>query len=237
MNMAIEKQQEKSYQSGFTIVELMIATVIFTLVFMGATYAILEIGKKYYRGLTLARTDSIARSVTEEISQSIQFSSQPVRVPNYPSGALVYGPQVNVGDPDTFYFCVGPNRYTFAIDRQLKNSPTSGQKEKKHVLWVDEPNVGCAYAVSMSPADLNADNPSGSTATNGRELLAENMRISKLIIEPKSSGLWNVTLRLISGDDDLLIPNSDGDLVCEGSDFGTEFCATTEVSLNMNKRI
>lgn len=228
-------------EKGFTIIELMISTIIFSLVLLAASAAIVEVGKKYYRGLTNARTQSVARSIAEEIGQSIQYTSQAIKVPNYPGPtgpATTYGPQVAIGDPDTFYFCVGSKRYTFAIDRMLKSDadPVS-EKEKKHVMWVDEPTAGCAYASTEELADLNEDNPSGSSAINGRELLNENMRIYNLAIESKANGLWSVVIRIASGDDDLLVQNSSGEMVCEGSSFGTEFCSVSEISLNVSKRI
>jgi prepilin-type N-terminal cleavage/methylation domain-containing protein len=240
----ITLNSKAEYKRGFTVIELMISTIIFSLILLAASAAIVEVGKKYYRGITNSRTQAVARSVTEEIAQSLQYTGQSVRVPNYPGGVTTYGPEINTGDPDTFYFCIGAKRYTFAIDRVLKsNNPAPNTKEKQHVLWVDEPETGCAFAPTMVPANLDQENPSNQAsatdpiATNGRELLNEDMRIYKMNIEPKSNGLWTINVTIASGEDDLLVQNSSGDMVCEGSTFGTEFCSVSEISLNVSKRI
>lgn len=233
------KNKKLAKQKGFTIIELMISTIIFSLILLAASAAIVEVGKKYYRGITNARTQAVARSITEEIAQALQYTSQPVKIPNYPSGATVYGPQVDVDatEGDTFFFCIGSKRYTFAVDRRLTESPAADSKEKRHVFWVDEPDDGCAYAVTPTAADLTLENPSGTTAVNGRELLDINMRITKLTIQPRANGLWSIVVSVASGVDDLLALNDAGQIVCEGSTFGTEFCAVSEISLNVSKRI
>ncbi len=263
-NTRINTHQNKK---GFTIVELMIATVVFTLVLLMASAAIIEVGKKYYKGITYARTQEVARSVVEEISQSLQFTSQGVKVPNYPDNDGVPGPDtkyniysiifasqigggsdVSLSDSgataaDTFYFCVGPKRYSFALNKTVLASGS-------HVFWVDEPLAGCANAVSMGPAALTQSDPSDTTVyrgTNGRELLDRNMRITNLSIAQKNNGLWIVSLSIANGDADLLlythhvddsgIPTGDGRVSCKGSMISSEFCATSEISSNVSKRI
>lgn len=236
--------------SGFTIIELMIATIVFSLVLVAASAAIIQIGKKYYRGITYARTQEVTRSTIDEISQSLQFTGQSVKAPNYPdidgtSGPdTTFGPIVPVDSTvNSFYFCLGAKRYSFAVDRKVTPSPKPNTKEKKHALWVDQPVLGCANAVNMAPAALDQDNPSDTvqfSGTNGRELLDKNMRITKLSIVPRTSGLWSISLAVAAGDDDqLTLLEIDGvrKIVCEGSTFSSEFCATSDISVNVTKRI
>jgi prepilin-type N-terminal cleavage/methylation domain-containing protein len=227
-----------SHKNGFTIIELLVATVVFSLILIVATAAIIQVGRMYYRGITYARTQEVVRNTTEEIAQAIQFSTQPIKVPNYPSGVVNYGPIIDVNlngaGEDTFYFCVGPKRYSFAVDRMLVNdSPDQTKKEKRHVLWVDEPPQGCADAISMEPADLTQEIPS----ENGRELLGEKMRINEFSLQRTVSGLWLITFSVAHGDEDLLGLNEQGRRVCEGNRFGIELCAVSEISTNVNKRV
>jgi prepilin-type N-terminal cleavage/methylation domain-containing protein len=226
-------------QKGFTIIELMISTIIFSLVLLGATAAIIQIGKQFYKGLTLARTQEATRSTVEEIAQSIQYTSRDIKVPNYPGGVTkYYVPVTDPLAPDTFYFCVGNKRYSFALGKAL-------QAPKTHVLWVDEPNAGCANAVVMGPADLNLANPSADPTypgVNGRELLGKFMRITELSVSVNQQQLWTISLSIVAGDISNQLVTVDpvtGEVrvTCEGEVLGSEFCAISEISVNATKRI
>lgn len=58
---------------GFTLVELMIATALFSSILLLITFGLLSIGQNYYKGKNSARTQDVARRVIDEISQAIQF--------------------------------------------------------------------------------------------------------------------------------------------------------------------
>jgi prepilin-type N-terminal cleavage/methylation domain-containing protein len=263
---SMDKSEAKS-QKGFTIIELMISTVIFSLVLLGASSGIVQIGKKYSKGITYSRTQEVARSTVDEIAQSLQFTSQSIRIPNYPevvagsgpaseyniynllfASELSSGPVVLSNEPtpsvaDTFYFCIGAKRYSFVLNKQIQTTDS-------HALWVDEPIAGCANANSMAPADMTQADPSNPSTefpgNNGRELLDKNMRITNLSIIPRDIGLWVISVSIATGDSDLLLytpyvdgatPTVDGRVSCEGSILSSEFCATSEISSNATKRI
>ena len=226
------KKKIKHGQRGFTIVELMISTTIFSLVLMLSLAGIMQITKMYYSSITKNRTREVARSIVDDIAEAIRFSSDTVSV-----GAAVSGPQVAVGGADAGvgYFCIGLKRYTFAIDRQVDSdaSETTGTKKKRHALWQDRP------AVCDGPADLNQLEPT----PDGRELLADNMRLFRFSVNVRdaSRGIYDVAVGVAYGDDDLLFPrpaSSPTELTCEGGTFiGAEFCATTNFLVSVQKRL
>lgn len=61
-------------QRGFTIIELMIATTVFSVVLLICSFAMLQIGRTYYKGIAMSRTQTVSRSIMDEVSQAIQFS-------------------------------------------------------------------------------------------------------------------------------------------------------------------
>ncbi|MCA9344872.1 prepilin-type N-terminal cleavage/methylation domain-containing protein [Candidatus Saccharibacteria bacterium] len=63
------------YQTGFTILELMIATTVFSVVLLLCTYGLIEIGRNYYKGAAVARTQNATRAALDDISQSIQYGA------------------------------------------------------------------------------------------------------------------------------------------------------------------
>lgn len=141
------------------------------------------------------------------------------------------GPDIAPASPDTGFFCLGAKRYTFAIDRQLKESPTPLTREKRHVLWVDQPGGGCTTA-----ANLDLDQPSA----DGRELLSENMRLTQFDIAQTGLGggpeTYRFTIGVAYGDDDLLTV-SGPTKTCEGAFSGGEFCSTSHLSVTVTKRL
>ena len=90
---------------GFTIIELLIATVIFSVIVLIITTAIIQFGRIYYQGVLQSRTQERARAISEEISKNIQFSkgTVPTVAPTLSSGS----------------FCIGGHEYTFREGQQV----------------------------------------------------------------------------------------------------------------------
>jgi len=231
--------QPNEQQKGFTILELMIATTIFSLVLMITLAGIIQITKMYFQGTTLNRTQEVARSVVDDIGESLRFTKEPISLPspvppasNLPelgtTGTGIDTVIVTQGDPDTSnhtgFFCIGPKRYSFAIDRQLvTSSPDITKKEKRHVLWVDQP------ASCNTIADLTTD------LTGGEELLNENMRLTRFNIF-KSGDIYKVDISVVYGDSDL-IEYTDNPVTCKSAFAGSEFCAVANLSISVSRRL
>ena len=234
-------KHKKYHQSGFTIVEVLIATLVFSLILIGAMAALIQMGRLYQKGVVAAKTQEANRNLIAEISQSVQFSKLDI-VPPGPSMPISAPLAHDV--PDTGFFCIGPRRYTYAIDRQyvpgsantssITNPSNRNYKNKKHSLWVDLPPGGCNATVSLAAPIPNLDNDAPSS--NGRDLLPENMRISKLNIVGASAGVWTIEVSLVYGDSDLLRYDG-GKYECTGSLVGREYCALSELSTVVQRRL
>ncbi|MCA9327208.1 type II secretion system protein [Candidatus Saccharibacteria bacterium] len=85
-------------ESGFTIIELMIATLVFSVILTIITMGVLSFTNRYYRGVHESATQNTTRSIIDTISQGIQFGS---------SG------QPDISNLASGYFCVGGSVYMF----------------------------------------------------------------------------------------------------------------------------
>ncbi|HMS50294.1 MAG TPA: prepilin-type N-terminal cleavage/methylation domain-containing protein [Candidatus Saccharibacteria bacterium] len=130
MNHPIPPEQKKYTEAGFTLVELLIASSVFSVILLLLTFGMLQIGKVYYKGTTSSRTQAVARNISDEISQSIQFAGGAV-TPLSVSG-------------DTTTFCIGDKGYWFKLDKKLKDEP--------HVFVVDSSQ--CAVSFVGTPPQL-----------------------------------------------------------------------------------
>jgi len=199
--------------SGFTIVELMIATTVFSVILLLATFGLLQVGRTYYKGITLTKTQNVARSIIDTISQDIQFSGESVNKPdNYPT--------ISETDPNpTYAICIGNNRYSVKLDQKVGGT--------YHGLLVDESN-------SCEPQDF-AD-----IIGTPKELLDTNMRVAKLSIDNSTNpDLYTINLTIIYGDNDLLnnvISDSNYHKQCLSAQAGTQFCSVVNLSTTVQKR-
>jgi prepilin-type N-terminal cleavage/methylation domain-containing protein len=98
------KRNLKENNQGFTIVELMIATIVFGFVLLVASAGIIAIGKTYYKSITTSSTQNTARTLMDEVSRSLQFAKETVNISNYRMDNGVY--------------CFGQDRYSFNIDEE-----------------------------------------------------------------------------------------------------------------------
>jgi prepilin-type N-terminal cleavage/methylation domain-containing protein len=221
---------KKLTNAGFTIVELLIATAVFSVVLLLVSEGMIQIGRTYMKGVTLDRNQTTTQSIMDDISQAIQFSGGDI---------TTVTPAFNPADmsPPTYYFCVDNNRYTFRLNTQLTDgSPIASSKysdgssapgQAQHVLIKDTVS-GCA---SQGPANLANPDPT----TNPRELLGVGMRLRDLTVtQIGASSSYLIRVNVVYGDSDLLTT----DLKCGvSSRAGGSFCATLELASAAQKRI
>lgn len=214
-------RSKKRAQAGFTIIELLIATLIFSLVLLLITIGVITFTKVYYKGLNQAKTQTAVRTITENIGQAIQFSGGAVISP------IGDGPNGSKG------ICVSGKRFSYLPGWQLVDvAPDENLKQSRHSLVLDEAG-DCATA-----QDVKA-NPQGT------ELLSVGMRLSKLTVEQiGATSSYRVTVRVLFGDNDLIYSPSNNpagaaapDATCRLSFTGSQYCASAELSTIVTKRI
>lgn len=211
----------RSEQSGFTIVEFMIAAAVFSMVILVCAFAIVHVGRMYYKGVITNRTQDAARRVVEDIAAAIQFG------PRYSDPNLFFRTSDLSNDPKSI--CIGNNRYTFTSESPQGN----GAGMSPHVLWKDRVNgTNCPVGDLSSPS-------------NGMEMLGNNMRLPLFSVTPPTSGLlWNIQIRVAYGDNvDLFEGNGtetnpeDRFRFCKGVIAGGQFCAISGFETSVVKRL
>jgi prepilin-type N-terminal cleavage/methylation domain-containing protein len=89
----------KKNNEGFTVIELLIATAVFSVVLLVFLSAFLRISQLFYKGVNLTNTQEAARNVVQSIADDIQFYHDPPKV---------------FGN----YFCIGNHEYVYNIGTQ-----------------------------------------------------------------------------------------------------------------------
>ncbi len=218
----------RSNSSGFTIIELMIATLVFSIVLLVVTAGIVQFSKAYYKGAITAKTQDTTRSIIDSVSQSIQFGV------SSPQGS----PEAN--GTSISYLCAGGNKFIFTPGVQYKTGPP------------EYTNAG----VYMVPSIGICEGPTVTLPSDGKQLLNEYMRVTDLTLTGVSDTLYTIAVTVAYGDNDLFCDRRD-DATCNvtspvlsdtaladlGSNIrcrqlsGSEFCAVSSLSTTVRKRI
>jgi prepilin-type N-terminal cleavage/methylation domain-containing protein len=214
-------------QSGFTIIELLIATTVFSIVLLTIAAAIVQIGRIYIKGVTNTSTQQAARSLASDVADALRFEGNGVPVLKGADGS----PQA---------WCIGQRQYSFQRVQQVDGG-------KHGVLARTLTSGNCS---ALDPEDV-----SGVTAVAGRELLGDKMRVSFFDVKQLSIKLYSIDVRVVYGDDDLLcggafscdsataltagqiasIPGAA--LRCKDLQSGTQFCAVAELRTTVERRL
>jgi prepilin-type N-terminal cleavage/methylation domain-containing protein len=195
---------------GFTFVELLISSAVFSVVLLLCAVGIVQVGKMFYKGVTINRTQDTARRVADDLSQSIQFGN--TQTGNFRQTGI---------SGSNLSLCLGEVRYTYNTGVALSAN--------QHVLWKDR----IATGASCTPVNLSVPVPS----INGVELLGENMRIPRINVPPPSSGVWSVDIIVAYGEDTDIFLNPSNPTQCKSSNIGGQFCAVSRINTNVIKRL
>jgi prepilin-type N-terminal cleavage/methylation domain-containing protein len=132
----------KLKNSGFTLIELMIAITAFSVILMVATFGIINIGRMYYKNITTSRTQEATRQVVQDISSTIQLTG----------GHPDFTDDPDPKDNGNFgKLCLGNNiRYIFYENYQLKEGSGRG--------LIRQTNVPCDNTTNFDGQELLAEN-------------------------------------------------------------------------------
>lgn len=198
-------------QKGFTIIEAMIATAILSTILVMITLMMVNIGSLYYKGINQSKIQGTTRSVTDEIAQQLELLDDTVRPQSV----------VPPSEPGNRAYCLGTTRYTFAVDKQLRNN--------QHVLWRDKGGGGTCTAVALNTA-------TPSVGLEGVELMPPNSRITSFTITPFTSP-YEIRFSTAYGDTDLLNGVGLGENTrCRGGK-DQQFCSVARLQVIVAKRI
>jgi prepilin-type N-terminal cleavage/methylation domain-containing protein len=235
-------------QKGFTIIELMIATAVFSTILLMVTVLMINIGNLYYKGVNQARVQDNVRSISDEVSQQLKLGDS--FTPSDPTKKGANGEQA---------YCIGSKRYTYVVGIQISTPqpPAASGTSYRHVLWRDDnPSPGSCSVIddSITPANeaVNLTTQSPSTGLHGAELIAPRSRLIHFSLIGTSP--YSVAVGVAYGDNDLLcnpsvvgscasnvaMPNfgdyTSGNLLCKGN-LGRQFCATAKLNTSVVKRL
>jgi prepilin-type N-terminal cleavage/methylation domain-containing protein len=223
-------------QSGFTIIELLIATAILSTILVLVTTMMVSIGSLYYKGLNQSRVQDDVRNIVDQVAQYVELgSSDPIPVSNGSTRA----------------YCINDLRFTYVLYRKVNNQPGTYQ----HVLWRDtNPTPGSCD--NMTLPNMNTVTPS----PGGTELIAPNSRLTNFSISGTSP--YSISVAVAYGDNDLLCDSQSpgdcsfpgvsphmsniisnagsvspsGPIDCKGT-IGEQFCATSSLTTTVARRL
>lgn len=228
------KKHDLSSQKGFTIIELLIATSIFSVILLTALAGFTEIGRIFYKGVSTTSTQNVANQISQDI------------LGNFTTAEKVSGPnsyKVSGSTGGTYtYYCVGNTRYTYNLNYRLDTStsashaaPAAGGGGNFGLLRDVLPGSNACAA----PCD-----DQGSTTcpvstvkfNNPTEMLGDNMRLSAFSIQPNagvSADFYNISVVIAYGDDSRLAYTDKNDLstvYCAGNSRDQQFCSISRIN-------
>lgn len=215
-------------QSGFTIIELMISTTIFTMVLFVAAMAIVHVGRMYFKGTIISKTQDTGRRLGEDVAQAIQFGARSDSDAEFRREGTALPLSNGTQSVTANSICFGGIRYTYVLNRPLG----TGATQSRHVLWKDRVLLNDTSCV---PRNMLAVTPS----IGGEEFLANNMRIAQFDIPSSSTGIYNISIIVATGADDGLFETGTTPplSICKGTNAGGQFCATSLFRTSVGKRL
>lgn len=231
-----DPNQNALRQAGFTIIELMIATMVFSSVLILITYGVIQFNRAYYGGLVQTQTQNVARSIIDNLSQAVQLDG----------GTVTSNP-----NPGWSSICIDNVIYQFQRGMQLNTSGgTLAADQVAKALLVTGGINNCG---SQTPGTVHADGTVGPVGSaGGTELLGEHMRIANLTVNRIGvTNLYTINVRVVYGDADELCSQTAGTCVNQNPSGATatdaqcrstsadapQFCAVADLTTTVQQRI
>lgn len=205
-----QKQHTKrlaKQQAGFTIVELMIATTVFSLILLIITFGVIYFTRNYYNGVYTSATQNAARDITNTVSNVIRFGTGDVELYAWPPGPTA---------GDDAYFCAGG--YVFVAELGVKySSLTDG-------MYMQPMPSGCSVPLTTT----------GRQQLLGENMRITYMSLS--LDSVNGVYTFDIGIAY-GDNDLLVPNTGIGDAVRCATEAGSEFCATARHSATVQQRV
>lgn len=218
----IAAQNTTGKAAGFTIVELMLATAVFSLVLLAALGSFLQIGRLFYKGVSLTNTQNVATSVLTDINTGMQTSAtiQPNTVAN-----------------GYHYLCVGNTRYTYTTHVDSGGQQVSNIADSSRATSYSS-GAGGTFGLLKDTGCGPPCAPGGGCGlplTNPTEMLGDQMRVANLQILQANSihNLYNVSLVVAYGSDSVFDFTNTLQPACNGGSSTQAFCSVVNLSTSV----
>lgn len=223
--MIIHKMNSNNVR-GFTLIELMIATSVFSVVLLIAVAGFSQIGRLFYKGVSVTQSQDVASQIGYDLTSSIEGASKISTLTTYK------GMQ---------YICIGKSRYTIDTSRRVDISNSSAISSAQIGMLKDTMSSDGSCAPPCLPTPSSC--ASGEVAwTNPVELLGDSMKLENISVTPVaavSGDYYTLSLLLSFGADDLVNYTTPGDTStaeCK-SDQGGQFCAIGRFNASVNRGV
>ncbi len=236
-------QSAKTKQSGFTIIELMIATTIFSIVLMIALAAVLRITRMYYQGTLQARTQNRVREIVDQIADEIRYSPGEFLANNGQKEVL----SAEVDDstqPHQYYgqYCIGDIRYRYLLGYQVDKSAelpkdSTSPRSARRALIREKLSGGCNQSLDLNDNGAVSSEFIKPNSDSQPGILDEHMRLLEFVVQPLDHDTYKIKLSLAYGDDDLIDYNSEDEqvYVCSQNNLAKTYCAVSRLEVIVNK--
>ena len=88
--MIVRFQRGRITAAGFTIIELMIATTLFSVILLVITFGVTSFTNDYYKGLNSSSTQNAVGTISTAVTKAIEFGeSAPVAIPGTPAAYCI----------------------------------------------------------------------------------------------------------------------------------------------------
>lgn len=247
-------------KSGFTIIELLIASTVFAVILVIITIGIINITQSYTKGLTETKTQNVARNILNDMAQAIQFSPGAISTSTNANPGIIEvstsnAPADNKFPPTpgkvVYGFCIGEREYVYQLGYEVVSTSINlSSNQAYNGIMVNPASDSCSgFNSSYLPTDYNFIN-STTVPTGFTEFLDPNMRISYLMVcqgtltptgdcnYVADSNIYSLGVQVSYGDNGLFNNDiaTDGSTLCNGS-IGTQFCATSKLITVVEKRV
>ena len=221
----------KLNSKGFTIIELLIASVAFSFIIILITVLVIQVSKVYYKGIIVSNTQNAARNIILDVEKSIQFSS-------HLSSSFT---SFNYNIPNTGswinWYCIGDQLFAYQTISEFNTSSSLSSGPYGY-------NIGFVYNLaSICPSNFQ-DLKQYINGTNNydhnnsfQELLGNGMSVRYFKIIPPSGNqnTWQILLSVQYGNLNYALqnPNIKSQYNCV-TQIGDQYCATANLTAEVS---
>lgn len=205
------------------------AASVFSLVLVAALAGFLQIGRMFYKGVSLTQTQETASQILNDVAESV-------------SAAATISPASTYDGFD--YFCAGNVRYTYNIDSPVDYKNTTSLTNGSGYGLVRDTLPGGSACAPPCPTNPVFCTDSQQVAwKNPVELLGDRMRIQVIQVQSNPSvspDYYTVNLIIAYGDDEVLEYTTPGDpatIRCKGNSSTQQFCAVSNHSTSLTRGV